>query len=132
MLTGLNIYTKRAIETIKNQIKQDWLTFNNNPKQPFSTVAYRAELDSSPFCYGIKLVYYMQLIGILHWMCEIGRIDIVYETAILSRYSVQPRTGYLEQLLHIFHYFDKHDDSWLPIDSRKLNINWNGKNGSSP
>ena len=132
MLTGSNTYTKRAIDTIKTQMKQDGLTFNNNPKQPFSVVAYRAELDSSPFCNDIKSVYYMQLIGILRWMCELGRIDIVYETAILSRYSIQPRTGHLEQLLHIFHYFDKHDNSWLPIDSRKLNINWDGENISDP
>ena len=102
MLTGSNTYTKRAIDTIKTQMKQDGLTFTNNPKQPFSTVAYRAELDSSPFCYDVKSVYYMQLIGILRWMCELGRIDIVYETAILSRYSIQPRTDHLEQLLHIF------------------------------
>ena len=111
ILTGSNTYTKRTIETIKNQTKQDGLTFNNNPKQPFSTVAYRTELDSSPFCNDIKSIYYMQLIGILRWMCEIGYIDILYETAILSRYSVQPRTYHLEQLLHIFHYLDKHDNS---------------------
>ena len=73
----------------------------------------------------------MQLIGILRWMCEIGRIDIVYETAILSPYSIQPRRGHLEQLSHIFHYLDTHDNSWLPIDSRKLNINWNGENCSN-
>ena len=35
MLTGSNTYTKRAIDTIKTQMKQDGLTFTNNPKQPF-------------------------------------------------------------------------------------------------
>ena len=74
----------------------------------------------------------MQLIGILRWLCEFGRVDILYETSILSRYCFQPRTGHLHQLLHVFHYLDKHDSSWLPIDKRTLNIQWNGENGPSP
>ena len=78
MLTGSNTYTKRVIETIKDQMKQDRLTFDTNPKQPFSTVIYRDELDPSPFCNEIKSVYYMQLIGVLRWICEIGCIDICY------------------------------------------------------
>ena len=32
MLTGSNTYTKRVIETIKDQMKQDRLTFDTNPK----------------------------------------------------------------------------------------------------
>ena len=108
-------------------MKQHVVAFNNDPKQSLSTIVYRTELDSSPFCNSMKSVYYMQLIGILRWMCEIGRINIVYETAILPRYSIQPRTSRLKQLFHIFHYLDKHDNLWLLIDSRKSNIDWNGE-----
>ena len=50
----------------------------------------------------------------------------------MSRYSIQPRTGRLEKLLYIFHYLDKHNNSWLLINSRKINIKWNGENGSNP
>ena len=132
MITGSNTYTKRAVSTVKDKMKKDGITFNSNPKQPFSNVSYRAELDSSPFCDTQTSVYYMQLIGTLRWMCGLGRIDILYETSILSRYSIQPRTGHFQQLLHIFHYLDKHSISWLPIDTHKLNIDWNGENGSSP
>ena len=88
MITGSNTYTKRAVSTVKDRMKKDGIAFNSNPKQPFSNVNYRAELDSSPFCDNQTSVYYMQLIGTLRWMCELGRIGILYETSILSRYSV--------------------------------------------
>ena len=126
MLTESNTYTKRVIRTIKDQMKQDDLTFNNNPKEPFQLLHIELNLIHSRFATKLNPFITYNFFGILRRMCEIEHIDIVYETAILSRYSIQPRTGHLEQLLYIFHYLDKHDHSWLPIDSRKLNINWNG------
>ena len=131
-ITGPNTYTKRAVQSIKDQMTKDGISFNTKPSQPFSHTSYRAELDTSSLCDVTSSIYYIQLIGILRWLCELGRADILYETSILSRYCVQPHTGHLHQLLHVFHYLDKHDSSWLPIDKRTLNIQWNGENGPSP
>jgi len=131
-VTGSNTYTRRAVQSIKDQMAKDGISFNTKPSQPFSHTSYGAELDTSSLCDATSSIYYMQLIGILRWLCELGRVDILYETSILSRYCVQPRTGHLHQLLHVFHYLDKHDSSWLPIDTRTLNIQWNGENGPSP
>ena len=41
------------------------------------------------------------MIEILLWVVELGRIDIVYEISVLSRYLVQPWTGQFVQALHI-------------------------------
>ena len=44
------------------------------------------------------------MIGVLHWVVELGRIDIAYEIYVLSRYLVQSHTGHFVQMLHIFKY----------------------------
>jgi hypothetical protein len=50
----------------------------------------------------------MQLIGILRWAVEIGRIDIYLETSLLSPYQANPRFGHIEAAYHIFAYLKKH------------------------
>jgi hypothetical protein len=45
---------------------------------------------------------YRQLIGIIRWAIELGRVDILYEVSIMSQYQAAPRIGHLEGLYHIF------------------------------
>ena len=40
----------------------------------------------------------------LHWAVEIGRVDILFETALMFTHLALPRRGHLEQLYHIFGY----------------------------
>ena len=40
----------------------------------------------------------------LRWAVEIGRLDVLYETEIMSKHMAMPRQGHLEQVLHIFGY----------------------------
>ena len=62
---------------------------------------------------------YMQLIGILRWAVEIGRIDIFLEVSLLSQYQANPRFGHLEAAYHIFAYLKKHPDMGrLAYDSK--------------
>jgi hypothetical protein len=46
----------------------------------------------------------------------LGRIDIAFETAILSQYLASPRMGHMNQALHIFKYLDIHSKSELTFD----------------
>jgi len=41
--------------------------------------------------------YYQGLIGILRWIVELGRIDIIVSVSLLSRYLVLPREGHLQK-----------------------------------
>jgi hypothetical protein len=52
--------------------------------------------------------YLQELIGVLRWATEIGRVDILLEVSLLSQYQASPREGHLEQLLHIFAFLKKH------------------------
>ena len=80
----------------------------------------------------VQANYYQNLIGILRWSVELGRIDIYYEVATLSSFLVQPRHGHLEQVFHIFAYLKSHgrskmvfDDSTILLDeSRFVKQDW--------
>jgi hypothetical protein len=52
--------------------------------------------------------YFQELIGVLRWAVEIGRVDILLEVSLLSTYLAMPREGHLEQALHIFGYLKIH------------------------
>ena len=49
---------------------------------------------------------YRQLVGILRWACELGRIDILTEVSVISQHLCNPREGRLYAVFHIFNYFN--------------------------
>ena len=59
-------------------------------------------MDVTDECYDIQIQLFHNLIGIMRWTVELGRIDISYEIYVLSRYLAQPWTGHLVQALYIF------------------------------
>ena len=66
--------------------------------------------------------FYQNLIGVLQWIVELGRIRIAFELACLSRCLVQPRTGHLAQALHLFKHLDIHNDNEIAFDPAYHNI----------
>ena len=47
---------------------------------------------------------YQEMIGILRWAVEIGRIDILIEVSLLSLHVALPRVGHLLTVYRIFGY----------------------------
>lgn len=92
------------------------------PQQPFSNAKYKPELDTSAVCSDTELGYYQNLIGILRWCVELGRIDIGYEASRMSQYLANPRIGHLHQVLHIFKYLDVHQENFISFDPTKLEL----------
>ena len=72
---------------------------------------YCPELESLNLLGEDESHFYMQAIGILWWILELGRIDICGEVSMLSSYSVVPREGHLEAVPHIFSYLNSHERS---------------------
>ena len=52
----------------------------------------------------------------LRWAVELGRVDVLLETALMSTHLALPRRGYLEQLYHIFGYLKAHPKHNLFFD----------------
>ena len=62
---------------------------------------YKLELDASEFVDDETAILYMQLIGILRWIVELGRIDICTEVSMMLAYNAMPRVGHLHAVLHV-------------------------------
>ena len=88
-------YVKEAICVVELELQQVNKRLSPKAKTPYVT-GYRPEMDTSPLLGDVQANYYQNLIGILRWSVELGRIDIYYEVATLSSFLVQPRQGHLE------------------------------------
>ena len=118
-------YVDKVVKNVKKTLEKYGFEYNRklsdvnySPKQPFTTVSYRPELDTSMTCNPNQVTFYQNLIGILRWVVELGRIDIAYEVSKLSSYLVEPRTGHILQAIHIFKYLDIHKDNELALDPK--------------
>ena len=112
---GSSSYIKEALKVADIHMKKHGLASLSTRRQgrntPFTLHEYRPELEDSPFCNDELCNVYQNLIGVLRWTCELGRIDILHEVSLLSQYLVQPRIGHLQQVINIFHYLKYHDRS---------------------
>ena len=68
---------------MKKRIEDDNMEFNENisdinysPKNQFSAVEYRPELENSDEFTEYQYNFFQNLIGLLIWILDIGRIDI--------------------------------------------------------
>ena len=49
---------------------------------------------------------YLQLIGVLRWAIELGRIYIMEEVSVLSQHQFQPGEGHLAAVYRVFWYLE--------------------------
>lgn len=76
-------YIKRAIEEVERELKFDNQFLPKKVETPLSS-GYRPELDFSQELCPQKTNYYQGLIGVLRWIVELGRIDIIVPVSLLS------------------------------------------------
>ena len=87
-----------------------------NAVQNVPNSLYWPEVDTTEECDDAELSQYSQLIGVLRWSIELGRIDIYTETALLSQHLALPLVGHLEAVYHIFVYLSEHEKSSIIFD----------------
>ena len=111
-------YVKNAIETVTRLLAEDGreLKSGARPHKGPLPQGYKPELDTTEECSIEHMSRYQQLIGILRWAVELGRIDIQVEIAIMSQYQASPREGHLEALYLIFHYLARNPKKRLVMD----------------
>jgi hypothetical protein len=97
-------YVKQAVA----EVEQELLAVDQCLPTRVSTPllqGYRPELDQSRELDGKRGQYYQSLIGVLRWICELDRVDILLAVLMLSRYVVSPHEGHLQQVFHLFAYW---------------------------
>ena len=84
-------------------------------ENPFSG-DYKPENDTSPEVDPAHATWFMQQIGVLRWMVELGRVDIATEVSMLASHCALPREGHLHAVLHIYSYLRKRHNSRMVFD----------------
>lgn len=110
-----DLYVKRAIAEVERELQNMDQKLKTKVSTPFAH-GYRPEVDVTPELDPKRANYYQGLIGVLRWIVELGRIDIVLPVSLLSRHMVLPREGHLEQALHVFAYLKRYNRSCIVFD----------------
>jgi hypothetical protein len=108
-------YVKQAVADIKTELSKVNECLPMRVMTPLSQ-GYQPELDQSRELDSKCGQYYQSLIGVLRWICELGRIDIMVAVPMLSRFVVSPREGHLQQVFHLFAYLKHHKRSKMVFD----------------
>jgi hypothetical protein len=119
-----NDYVKAAIQTVRDLLAEEDRELKNGNRRHKGPLPpnYKPELETTDECDAHHISIYQQLIGILRWAVELGRIDIQIEVALMSQYQAAPRTGHLEALYLIFHYLSKNVKRRMVMDPRTNEI----------
>ena len=108
----------KAFMSLINTLERTWKRYNCQTvrsngrwavRNPFPS-GHKPELDVTPELNDDLGSRFLQLIGILRWTIELGRLDIFVEVSQLSQHQALPRRGHLEALYHIFAYLKKHEN----------------------
>ena len=73
-------------------------------------------MDVYPLLLPDEASYFQNIIGVMRWMVELGRIDIAVEVSQLSSFLAMPRNGLLVNALHIIPYLKIKHNSRLVLD----------------
>ena len=102
---------KYVLEAVTNteQCMKEALKINAFPKTrsgPWPT-GYVPEQDNAPELDPKQANYCQSMVGVLHLMVELGRVNVITETSVLASHMALPREGHLDAALHVFGYLKK-------------------------
>ena len=111
-------YVKNAVKNVEEELlKENHTGLKSKADRP-TPAGYRPEVDVSPELNDEMANRYQQLIGVLRWACELGRVDILFEVSLLASHTAMPRRGHLEAIYHIFAFLKQHLNSTIVFDER--------------
>jgi hypothetical protein len=114
-------YVRAAVANVEENMAKSGRRLPGKCVTPFSC-SYEPWMETSAELKADGVQYFQELIGVLRWAVEIGRVDILLEVSLLSTYLAMPREGHLEQALHIFGYLKTHYKRKLAFDPEHPNI----------
>ena len=97
-------YVTASVKNVEEALAKRGLRLPSKCYTPLPS-DYRPELETSPELKSDGIQQYQELVGVLRWAVELGRVDIMLEVALMSTHMAMPREGHLQQLYRIFGYF---------------------------
>ena len=111
----------KAVEGLFKYKYRQFRKVNSYGNQPLPNL-YWPELGQSDDLIPELASRYLQLIGILCWALDIGRIYIFAEVEVMLQYSASPLLGNLEGLYNMFEYLKKNEMYRVIFDLFQKNV----------
>jgi hypothetical protein len=110
-------YVQEAVSNVDRYLASNHIgkSLKNKVKSPWPS-GYEPELDQSEELNTKEASFYQHLIGVLHWIVELGRVDIITEVSMLASYLANPRDGHLDAALHLYSYMKNKHNARLVLD----------------
>ena len=108
-------YVAASVKNVEEALAKRNLRLPTKCYTPLAT-DYRPELETSSELKADGVQYYQELIGVLRWAVELGRVDILLETALMSTHLALPRSGHLNQVYRMFGYLKMYPKRKLAFD----------------
>ena len=96
----------------------------NKAENPFKK-GYDTKLDSSRELDPDAASYYLNIMNVLRWMIELGRIDIITKVSLLSSHVALPTEGHFNELIHVVAHVGQRYYSRLVYDLSYRKIDHN-------
>ena len=100
-------YVNASVKNIEETFAKEGLRLPSKCYTPLSS-DYRPELEVGPELKSDGIQSDQEMICILRWALELGRVDMLLEVALMSTYMAMPREGHLQQLYRIFRHLKIH------------------------
>ena len=121
-LTGTKTYVNECIARVEALLPSGHHLCPHSVPAPSEGPASHPETDTSDFLDDAGKRQYQMLVGMAQWAVTIGRMDIAFAVASLSRFSAAPRETHMELAFHLFGYLKKYPHKQLPVCSDPLVI----------
>ncbi|HSN67417.1 MAG TPA: reverse transcriptase domain-containing protein, partial [Fusibacter sp.] len=76
-------YIRAAVDNVKRYLAEHSLSLPKRASTPFAS-GYDPDTDASPLANDDEASYMQQQIGVLRWIVELGRVDIITEVSCIS------------------------------------------------
>ena len=122
-------YVQEAVKNVEEHLGKQNASLPKKVTSPFPR-EYRPELDITPELDVEDSSYYQSQIGVLRWMVELGRVDIITEVSMLASQLAMPRQGHLEAVFYIFAYLKTYHNFMMAFDPTYPNIDGRFNDGA--
>ena len=98
-------YVQEAVKNVELHLAKqyDGRKLAKRASTPFAP-NYKPELDMSPELGPKEATYYQSLVGVLQWMIELSRANMITEVDTMAGLLAIPREGHLDNVFHMFAY----------------------------
>jgi hypothetical protein len=113
---GFSISARTYIQNIIPKFENLFGKEKKSIKTPMSE-GYHPEIDDTPLCTDVDSAKYRSVIGCSIWIIVLGRFDIAYATAAMSRFNMSPREGHMKAVKRILAYLKTFPKGRVIVDT---------------